>query len=239
MKLHLGFNLKELDVNNDYRYTIVSLIKKVLSDSYVDDYNNIYSTNNIRSYTFSAYFPNCSLNEKYISVPSKKMFITLTAYEDDFILKLYNSFLKFKFKSYPLKDNQVITLNKVRLSITNKIEATKVVIKFLSPLLVRKHIDDKDYYLSYKDGDFNEYLNYNTVKLAENLKIPCNSKIQLTELKSKITVVKSDDLLFQSNIGTFILEGDNNIINMLYKTGMGSKRGLGFGMFEVLGGINE
>lgn len=239
MKLHLGFSLKEINVNNDFRFSIVSLIKKVLSDNYPEDFNSIYSNNRIKSYTFSAYFPDCILNERYISVPNRQMAITLTAYEDDFIVKLYNAFLNFKYKSYPLKDNQIITLNNVRLANTKSIDATQTVIKFLSPLLVRKHIDDKDNYLTYKDDEFNKYLNYNTSKLAVKLNVPYNSDIKLTGLKGKTTVVKMDGLLYQANIGNFILEGDNAVINMLYKTGLGSKRGLGFGMFEILGGVNE
>ena len=57
-------------------------------------------------------------------------------------------------------------------------------------------------------------------------------------LKAAVTVVKHDDLLYQANIGTYFIEADNELINILYKAGLGSKRGLGFGMFEVLGGYD-
>ena len=48
------------------------------------------------------------------------------------------------------------------------------------------------------------------------------------------TVVSFKNILINSSIGEYILEGNSELLNILYKTGIGSRRSEGFGMFEVI-----
>jgi CRISPR/Cas system endoribonuclease Cas6 (RAMP superfamily) len=41
------------------------------------------------------------------------------------------------------------------------------------------------------------------------------------------------DSFLLANLGTYILKGPNNILNLLYRSGIGGRRGEGFGMFEI------
>ena len=52
--------------------------------------------------------------------------------------------------------------------------------------------------------------------------------------ESKTTAVPFKEFLINVSYGKFCLEGDINLLNNLYKTGIGSRRSEGFGLFEVL-----
>jgi CRISPR-associated endoribonuclease Cas6 len=239
LKLHLQFSLKNEYLSNDFRMVIISFLKKALSDKYSEEYEKLYSLNNIKDFTFSVYFPNSSIEKHHIYVPDKKMSVTFSGYRDELIIKFYNAMLKYKNHDYPMKNNQTMTLKRIRLSPTRKAKGSQCIIKFLSPLLVRKHTKEKDIYLTYEDEGFLEQLNINTKKLLESINVKEKYTIKsFKPLKAAVTVVKHDDLLYQANIGTYFIEADNELINILYKAGLGSKRGLGFGMFEVLGGYD-
>lgn len=240
MKLHLQFLLKNEYLSNDYRFCIISFLKKVLSDKYNEEYEQLYALNNIKDFTFSAYFPKCSIEKNHIYIPDRIMNVTFSGHRDALIIKFYNAMLAYKDYTYPMKNNQAITLKKVRLTQTKEVTGEKCIIKFLSPLLVRKHTKEKDTYLTYKDDDFLKYLNMNTQILLENIGIQEKYLISnFKPIRGRTTVIKNDNLMFQANIGTYSIEADNKLINILYKSGLGSKRGLGFGMFEILGGYYE
>lgn len=237
MKLYLSFGLKDEFVATDFRMCIVSFLKKILSSKYTQVYEELYSENAIKDFTFSVYFPNSSIKKNYIYVTEKIMAVTLSGVRDDLMVMFYNAALAYKHYSHPMPNGQIMTLNKVHFANTKQILGDKMVIKFLSPLLVRKHSDEKDTYLTYKDNEFLEYLNINATLLLKSLGIQENLKINnFIPLEAKHTVIKNKELMFQASIGTFVLEADNKLINILYQAGLGSKRGLGFGMFEVMGG---
>ena len=91
-----------------------------------------------------------------------------------------------------------------------------------------------------KEKDFNlEAANYMTKRLQE-LGIPVVSvkttdeNGNIIQEESKTTVVPFKENLISASYGKFCLEGDITLLNNLYKTGIGSRRSEGFGMFEVL-----
>lgn len=125
------------------------------------------------------------------------------------------------------------------------IMSNRVRIKFLSPLVLRNHkeitINKKrkgaDIYFDFNDSDFNEQINYSVSRLIKDLKLNgVNSNIKLKPYNNlaRKTVVSFKNILINSSIGEYILEGDSELLNILYKTGIGSRRSEGFGMFEVI-----
>lgn len=236
MKLVLGFELSSEKVDIDYRSSILSFIKHLLSTKYEDDYNSLFSNPTMKSYTFSVYFPNITMEEGSVRAGEKQMSVTISGYDHALIAKLYNASLHEKHKGYPMKNNTMV-LQRVRLDNAKKRLKERSVIKFLCPLIVRKRIGNKDTYLTYKDEDFNKYVNITISNLFKQLEISKdNINIDLKPFNARTTVIKHGQLMYQANIGTFILEGDTGILEVLYQTGIGSRRGQGFGMFEIIGG---
>lgn len=235
MKLILGFELTAKEVELNYRETVLSFIKHMLSFKYPSDYEQLFTQPIMKSYSFSVYFPDVALSQNIVLASDKQMSVTITGCDNILIAKLYNSALFMKNKSYPMLNNSM-TLKKVRLdNFIPKIQE-KNLIKFLSPLVVRKRVDNKDTYLNFDDQEFNKYINISIENLCNQLGIsPCGT-IKLTPFNAKKTVIKQDNLFFEANLGTFVLEGDKDIISLLYQTGIGSRRSQGFGMFEIIGG---
>ena len=125
------------------------------------------------------------------------------------------------------------------------IMSNRIRIKFLSPLVLRNHKEKiinkkrkgKDIYFDFNDSDFNEQINYSVSRLIKDLKLNgVNSNIKLKPYNNlaRKTVVSFKNILINSSIGEYILEGDSELLNILYKTGIGSRRSEGFGMFEVI-----
>ena len=90
--------------------------------------------------------------------------------------------------------------------------------------------------MDFNDSDFNEQLNYSVTRLIKDLKLNgVNSNIKLEPCKSaRKTVVDFKNVLIHSSIGEYIISGESELLNILYKTGIGSKRSGGFGMFDVI-----
>jgi len=236
LKLILGFQLSSEKVDINYRSSIMSFIKHLLSNKYEDDFNLLFSDPIMKSYTFSVYFPNVIMGEDALEVQDKQMSVAISGYDSALIVKLYNASLSMKNKPYPMAGNNMI-LKRMRLDNFPKSLKQINVIKFLCPLVVRKREDGKDSYLTYKNDDFNKYLNIAVANLFNRMGISLeNQSIKLTPYKVRTTVVKQENISFEVSIGTFILEGDPQTLNVLYQTGMGSRRSQGFGMFEVIGG---
>lgn len=236
MKLVLSFQLSSVNVAINYRNSVMSLIKHLLSTKYEDDFNVLFGAPTMKSYTFSVYFPGVVMGDNEIIVEQKQMSVTISGYDQVLILKLYNASLLMKNKSYPIKDN-TMTLIRIRLDNPHKKIKEINVIKFLCPLIVRKREDKKDTYLTFKDEEFNKYVNMTVNNLFEQLALSLeNHNIILTPYKARTTVVKQGKLSYEVSIGTFILEGNPEAVGVLYQTGIGSRRGQGFGMFEIIGG---
>lgn len=234
MKLILGLELLSEAVDLNYRESILSFIKHILSEKYPDDFIQLYTVPIMKSYSYSVYFPNAKLYENSIHT-NKQMSVTITSCDKILIAKLYNAALFMKYKNYPMRDNSM-TLKKVRLDTYIPKIKERNLVKFLSPLVIRKREDNKDTYLNFDDQEFNQYVNISIENLCNQLGItPCGT-IKLTPFNAKRTVIKQDNLFFEANLGTFVLEGDKDIISLLYQTGIGSRRSQGFGMFEIIGG---
>ena len=88
-----------------------------------------------------------------------------------------------------------------------------------------------------KDSNGNLLADGDDVLLIKDLKLNgVNSNIKLKPYNNlaRKTVVSFKNILINSSIGEYILEGDSELLNILYKTGIGSRRSEGFGMFEVI-----
>lgn len=237
MKLELRFTTQHEIIPIDYRPFIMSFFKGALSKMYSNVFDDLYSKDKIspKSFTFSVYFYDPKIVGKTIGLPTKKFVVTISSYDYSTIMYMYNSLLLKRKQEYKIPLNNTITLNSLNIKENELIDSSEIKIKFISPLLVRKRENEKDTYLDYTSKDFNNQLNQVVMQFIETLQEKFdNTEISLTPIKASRTIVENMGLKFNASYGEFLLKGDKKLLNYLLESGIGSRRGEGFGMFKVL-----
>ena len=254
MRINLNFELENNVIIKEYRLAIISFIKHALEKNYKNTYDAIYNNNTkMKAFTFGVYLPDAKINNNGIELYKNDknqtyINITFSIFDNELFIELYNSFNSMINKKYAYDNNSMImTLRKITMLNEKAISKNRVLIKFLSPLILRNHNREtnKDIYLTFKDQNFNSLLNQSVERIAKEFNFE-SSEIKLITVnttdengniikeESKTTVVPFKENLISASFGKFCLEGDTTLLNNLYKTGIGSRRSDGFGLFEVL-----
>lgn len=233
LKLLMKFDLNCDRMTQNYRFVIVSYIKSLLSAKYPQDFERLFSSPLMKSYTFSVFFPDGRIEKDYVTTPQHRMNVTVSGWEADLIVKLYNAALVKRGGEYPVPGGKMV-LSGVHLSTADAVLTPGTAIKFLSPLLVRRREDKADTYLSYGDEEFAKYLNISVNNLFKSMGLTKpEGEVSLTPLKAYTTVVKSNGLMHRANCGSYVIQGNAEVLKVLYHTGLGARRGQGFGMMEI------
>ena len=258
MRIKLHFELENNIMVKDYRALILSFIKSSLEKNFKKSYEEIYKSKDkpiMKFFTFAVYLPKPKIEKDKIELEKNYFNVVFSIYDNKRFIEFYNSFNSTINKepeeiekeneeySYPLKNNKM-KLKNITMENEKIITSNRAIIKFLSPLVLRKHEEitinekrkGKDIYLDFNDSDFNEQLNYSVSRLIKDLKLNgINSNIKLEPCKTaRKTVVDFKKILINSSIGEYIISGESELLNILYKTGIGSRRSEGFGMFEII-----
>jgi CRISPR-associated endoribonuclease Cas6 len=223
---------------------VLSFIKHVLQKGNSDFFSELYATGKplLKDFTFSVYVP---FSKNVFTAPHDKVPLTKNEISISFsifdyktFIHFYNMFVNYKGKEdtekYPFVIKDISSIPQ------KQITKNQVSIKFLSPLALRQHDKNtnKDYYIDCLHPDFNNQLNISVNGMLQKFELISNDiqiKLEPVAGKSNKTVVKFKNTTIGCSYGQFILSGDIEILNLLYMTGIGSRRSEGFGMFEVLG----
>lgn len=237
MRYKLFFELENKDISIQYRKSILSFFKKSLSEYDNEIYEKLYHAKDpiIKPYTFSVFFRDSEFRENRIIVNSKQMEVNISIADYEIAIILYNAFNHQRDKIFHLEHNSM-TLKNIVLIQEKQINTEEITIKFMSPLIVRQRENEKDYYFSVEGEDFLETLKIN---IKEQLKLTNYSmdivdSIKLEKINGRKTVVKFYEKQMEGSIGTFKLFGNKELLNFLYRAGIGSRRSSGFGMFEII-----
>ena len=108
----------------------------------------------------------------------------------------------------------------------------------MSPLVVREHNNEtkKDYYYSFQHEEFEEMLKINIREEIKNADIPERliETFSIEAINAKKTVIKFYEKQIEASLGIYKLNGSPELLDYLYKAGIGSKRSSGFGMFTII-----
>lgn len=237
MRYKLFFELENKDISIQYRKSILSFFKKSLSEYDNEIYEKLYHAKDpiIKPYTFSVFFKDSEFKENRIIVNSKQMELNISIADYEIAVILYNAFNHQRNKIFHLEHNSM-TLKNIVLIQEKQINTEEIAIKFMSPLIVRQRENEKDYYFSVEGEKFLETLKIN---IKEQLKLTNYSmdivdSIKLEKINGRKTVVKFYEKQMEGSIGTFKLFGNKELLNFLYRAGIGSRRSSGFGMFEII-----
>lgn len=236
MHLELNFSLENTSLDKEYRTSIISYIKKAFDkinvlDEYYDD------TPSSKSFTYSIYLPNPSFGgngDNIVRLGESRMTLNVSTYNQLDGINLYNAFHALKGQPFSLPHDNSMTLHTIKNVSKQMILNDKIRIKFLSPLMVRRHekgTADK-YYIT-EDIDFSsafEFCVQNQIK-NEAAFAGVDTAVTLTPIKPKYTVVSCFGVKMRCSLGIYELQAHPVILNYLRDSGIGSRRNAGFGMF--------
>lgn len=238
MRLKLIFKLENNIIDIQYRKSIISWIKNSIqkydSNLFEETYNH---GNKMKSFTFAPILPKPIFNKEEIILKDPQFSIVLSEYNYVYGLHLYNSFMKQVNQKYPLNKNSM-TLESIVIIPEKNIKNNSILIKMSSPLIVRNHDREtlKDMYYAYNRPEFSQYLKINIKRalIAENLDENLLDDFEIKEISPKKIIVSLYEKKIECSIGSFELNGKTELLDYLYKAGIGSKRSMGFGLFEII-----
>lgn len=232
MLINLTLKLSSPKLPKDYRPVFVSFIKSALESNYRDMYSKLYTQGPYRkSFTFSVSLPKPQFKNDCIILAGNEVKCSFSSCDELDTLTLYNAFQKSKERVYPLCDGNSMELSSVCLKPVPAIRESYTTVKFLSPLVVRRHMKGQaDKYFVYDDEDFLKCL-------AEIVSRQLSAKtfISIEPISPRKTVVRSFGTNVRASLGTYRLCSTPDVLNLLLNGGIGSRRSEGFGHFTVIG----
>ena len=237
MRLKLNFDLENESLPIQYRKSVMSFIKLSLSEYDEQYYKKYYNDKDtiMKPYTFAIFFRNPKFENDRIIIKDKRLELNISIADYETSIILYNAFNHQKNKKFSLDKNSW-TLKNINMSLDKKIDTEEITIKFMSPLVVRSHLENKDYYYSYNDEEFKDILKINIKQQLKITDIPINlvDSFDIVAIDPKKIIVKFYEKKIETTSGIFKISGDKQLLKYLYDAGMGSKRSSGFGMFQII-----
>lgn len=237
MRYKLMFELENEELPVDYRRSILSFIKLSLQEYDKEYFEKFYAKgqNTIKPYTFAVFLKDAQFKTNKVIVPSKTMEISISIYDYETAMVLYNSFNNQKFKKF-LLDNNSWRLNNIIMLMEKKISQEEIKVKFISPLIVRKREDRKDIYYSYLHEEFANTVRINIMEQLKTTSLPLElvKTFYIEPVLPKKIIVKYYCKKMEASIGIYKMGGDIRLLEYLYKAGLGSKHSGGFGMFDII-----
>lgn len=236
MRIIMSFSAENQRLPEDYRPFVMSYFKGALQREYPEVFNEFYGKDSVRAkaFCFCFYIRGMKKDNGFLISPSKSFQVIMSCADYWIMNYFYNSLIKSRGRIMQVDGGNRIKLVSINMKFCKDLKGETAHIKFLSPMLVRKHIKEgnKDYYLAFDSPDFLQTLDQNISLLSQQFDIPY-TKFSFRPIKPYAAPVRNMQMNFLANFGEYQLTTDNQLLNFLYKSGIGSRRGEGFGMFEV------
>lgn len=237
MRLSLKFDLENEHLPIQYRECVLSFIKLSLSEYDIDYFKKFYNNKDriIKPYTFSVFFKSPEFKEDEIIINNKKLDINFSIADYEASIILYNAFNHQKNKKFSLNRNSW-TLKNISMLMEKKVDSNEIIVKFMSPLVVRSRQNQKDFYYSFEHKEFLDILKINIKEQLSITNFPENivDTFCLEPIKAKKVIVKFYEKKMETSVGMFKISGDKELLQYLYEAGLGSRHSAGFGMFEIV-----
>jgi len=240
MRLKLSFELERSELDINYRKSLISFIKHSIEEYDKELFNTLYGKGKTtkKTFTFAPILNHPQFKEDKVILEGTSFYIIFSAYNYAYALHLFNAFIKQKNKKFHLNQNSMTLIN-LNIIPEKEIRENSINIKMSSPIIVREHNREtlKDMYYSFeKEEKFNEYIKINILEQmkAENLDSSLLEGFEIKPINAKKTVVRVYEYSIECSIGTFCLTGKQELLDYLYKGGIGSKKAMGFGLFEII-----
>lgn len=243
MRLHFTLELKNEGIPIDYRRKLISYLKFSTQKSDPNFYEELYGngSNTNKDFTMAVYFvPETQFSKDSICVGSKRMVLNVSTPDTYLGIQLYNALCGQKFIWYKLSEDNAVRLVDIHSEKEKVITQTKAVFNTLSPLVIRDHSKDtgKDWFYTFEDEMAVGILKRNLMRELEG-KFERDIRADVEQLKIKFVrmkkvIVQNYELKIPCSLGSFMVEGEQYLLQYLYQRGLGSKRSQCFGYLELL-----
>lgn len=237
MRIKLYFSLENNKIGIQYRKNIISWIKHALQEYDNEFFETVYQLNSTKTFTWSVIFPAPIFKEEEIILADASFSMIFSSYNDYQSIQFYNAFLAQKLKKYSLNCNSM-TLKGITMLTEPTIQNETILIKTVSPIITRDHNQEtkKDKYYSFEREEFIPCLKMNVEEQlkGEGLDKDLIEGFKIKPLQAKKVIVKLYEKKIECSVGTFQISGKQELLNYLIKAGLGSKKGMGFGLTECI-----
>lgn len=221
----------------DYRRGFISMIKGAVESHSPTLFSLLFEKRTVKPYTFSVSFGNkVKIEGENINFEPPIEF-KFGTHQLDILTMVYNHLVgKKEFSIY----NLLFTVENINISRPRKIEKNHVVLRTLSPILIRSHANER-YYLCPQcinfngDSDFEEAFKFNLDEIVKHLSdLDEVESFEFKPIELRRLVIKHMGLKIPGFVGTFSMKAHPEVLNLINQVGLGSRRSQGFGMVEVI-----
>ena len=242
MRFALDLELHNSTLPIEYRKLVLSYIKNTLVKCNDGKYfDRFFKDTNEKGYCFSVILPKSKFLKDQILLENKEIKIIFTT--DDrsnagFIL--FNAFISQKNKPYKLPNSNTMTLKSISQRKREEIVSNKAIFKTTigSGLCVRDHNKEsnKDKYFIFNEKEFREKFRnvLDRQLLGAGFTIDEIKTLTINPIQCKKVVVKHYRRFIDTSVGIFELQGNSNILQYIYDSGIGSRKSSGFGMIDLV-----
>lgn len=237
MLINLSIQLTEPVLPKDNRPSFVSFIKNAFmayDKSFYDKYYSEATTSNGKNFCFAIKMSQPVFCEDKIQLQNNLIFLTISTSDAVVGIDIYNALCYQRDKLFPLPAGNSMVLKTVRLMNHKPVMSSSITIQMRSPLIVRTLDRSDRRYLSYDDEKFQECFQKSITSYVQKMGMNIDSKVTITPVSPKKTVMKNFGHYMTGNLGTYTLTGHPLLLNLLYQSGIGARRSEGFGLFGII-----
>jgi CRISPR-associated endoribonuclease Cas6 len=251
-------NPQNVIIPPDYRRYLLSMLKEAFKKSGSDGkdfFENMYSGNTQKPFTFSAYFP---LEEKSQKLRGEFFSFFFSTNDYEFLMRVYNGLNSIK--GFKLFGQNIKEVKHFFLFPERRFDKDEVTFKTLSPFLVR-NIGNGDYYLvpkgvevqckhdpthwdKWKYDDLNNFKSALTTSLSNQLHkfLEGSFSFNIEEIKVVAVPILHGSgnnehkyaITYPGMKGFIRIKASPEVLKLIYDIGIGARRSEGFGMLEVV-----
>lgn len=230
-------------LNISYQSRMLSLIKKGLSNYNPKLFQKLYDKNQIKNFATSVFFPHAQFyGKKIILGPEQNAILYFSTNDVKLGLNFFNTFQWLKGRS-PLSFNCQLNVKvgKVFDVPLPTITSSRVIFKTMSPLVVRRQ---DGYFLSCTSqsvsAEFTKALITSVQAHLTSANLAARAEqLNFKPIKMRKTVMQPFGQFVEASIGTFELSGDPVLLNELFNSGLGGKRGSFAGMLGLVKEVHD
>ena len=240
MRLKMTFRLKKPELDIEYRRMFLSLLKNAFQQASQEVFDRLYGNGTpMKPFTFGVFLTKPQFRDNSILLDSPDITLNFSTPLTELGIYFYNSMIRRarRFEAYPLSNGNDMILIRVSLTEEKQVTGNEAVFRTISPFLIRLHNKEsnEDRYLAKHDESFGTEIENNCRIMLKEL-----TGNEETVLFTPVTIgnpipIRHFGILVEGNTGIFKLIGNPQVLEFIYKTGIGSRRSEGFGLLELIG----
>jgi CRISPR-associated endoribonuclease Cas6 len=231
MRLEISYSLMKSRLPVEYRRGFASLLKEAIKQANPTCFERYYSRlHTLKPFTFSLFFPELTGREGEDFHVGSQVILFFSTCSSEVMASVYNGLLQIR--EYPIFDNKIRFYN-VFLRPRIAIAEDRVQFKTMAPVLVNTKGNPNWYLLPGEEG-FEEGLNFSVSELCRVFLGMPDATVEFRSINTRRKVVRHYNMHMQGFVGIFELHGRPEVLDLIYRVGLGVRRSQGFGMLELV-----